>query len=358
MFTKLQDIMGMEQGDGAASSALGKGGMLLLHLSKLLFVVYSMVHGISASLTYAGNSDWQVVTQVGGIIALEITLVGLYLAFLNHKIKGGAHLLVAGATYGIGFILAALGIIVDSQLNANLAVSPFLLAYLHWGLPLAPMVMALGGFGVHMSDPETLRQRRESDQQQETIQQRFDARIWEQKAALDEQKLTKAVQVFSRKQVLEQYSQFLDSAEFAQAIKRTAAANIPALLSQAGIHFDLQSALPMGAPSAHPDIESIEIDEPFPDGDVPNAIVGGAASRLSGHSQRPDLVIGLMKKLMGEENTKRVLDELLPTSGDPSHRERREEVAAANERLHEIPVSESDGNGVIYRPMRGVPPLK
>ncbi len=325
MFTKLQDIMGMEQGDGAASSALGKGGMLLLHLSKLLFVVYSMVHGISASLTYAGNSDWQVVTQVGGIIALEITLVGLYLAFLNHKIKGGAHLLVAGATYGIGFILAALGIIVDSQLNANLAVSPFLLAYLHWGLPLAPMVMALGGFGVHMSDPETLRQRRESDQQQETIQQRFDARIWEQKAALDEQKLTKAVQVFSRKQVLEQYSQFLDSAEFAQAIKRTAAANIPALLSQVGIHFDLQSALPMGAPSAHPDIESIEMDGSFEDGDVPNAIIGGAVSRLS---------------------------------GDPSHRERREEVAAASERSHEIPVTESDGNGSIYRPMWGVPPLK
>lgn len=60
-------------------------------------------------------------------------------------------------TGGVGFLLACLGIVADSQLQAGAALSPWLSAYLLWGLPVAPAVMALGALLVHELDPGQLR---------------------------------------------------------------------------------------------------------------------------------------------------------------------------------------------------------
>lgn len=308
---KLHNVLNRDQGSGAASSALGRAGMMLLHLAKALFVLYSAAHGISASISYA-NTNWQALFQVGGIVALEVTLVGLYLGFLNHKIKGGAHLITAAITYAVGFVLAALGIIVDSQLNAGMAISSVLSAYLHWGLPLAPMLMAVGGFGVHMSDPETLRRRREAEQENKIEQERFDQKINEQQLALDESKTRAGVRLFGRQAVVETYVQWLDSPEFAEMVRANAAATLPALMAEAGLR--------MPGAAAAPRIEPVVFDG----GDVPDAMIDNISDRLS---------------------------------ADPSPAERRDEIRSASARFDEVLVDDETGNGLSNRPtLRGPAP--
>lgn len=231
-----------EEEPSGVSETVAAIGVWILHLCKIAFLVYSGVHGISASWNYAGSSEWQKVTQIVGILVIELTLLGLYLAYMNGGIKGPAQTVAAGVTYLGGFVLALLGIVADSQINAGLEMSSWLVLYLKWGLPLAPGLMAIGGLATHALEPSKLRERERDRAQHKLEQAKFKARMVNERIALDEAKAIRKMQVQSRQAVLQRLYSVYSGDEVQKAIAATAIHNAPALLRAAGI--DIEGLLP------------------------------------------------------------------------------------------------------------------
>lgn len=233
-----QDFFNQDKpaGPGRGGQAMGALGGWGLHLAKVAFLLYSGYHGISASWTYAGNSDLARVAQTVGIVALEVVLFSLYLAWHNQRITGTEQSIAAGVTYGVGFALACLGIVADSQLHAGIALSGALGWYLRHGLPLAPAVMALGAVLTHMLAPGQLRARREAAERVEFEQEQFDAHMAAQRAEMEAAKLVKNFQLNARMGAARQIAQWYSSDQAQRAIAQTALHNAPALLRAAGVN--------------------------------------------------------------------------------------------------------------------------
>lgn len=226
------------KGRSGASSVVGGIGSWLLHLVMVAFALYSAAHGINAALQYSGSSPIAQAAQIVGIVVVEIVLFGIYLAFLNGRITGSAQTIVAGITYIIGFTLACLGIVADSQLNAGNTLSPELSFYLRWGLPIAPAIMAFGALLIHALSPESMRDRKEDSQSRELDDLSFSARLAIEKARAEEEISKRGLQVMSRKAVLRELENIYSSEEFREAIRRTAIERAPELFSEAGILID------------------------------------------------------------------------------------------------------------------------
>ncbi len=233
-----QDFFNQQKpaGPGRVGQAVGAVGGWGLHLAKVAFLLYSGYHGVSASWTYAGNSDLARLAQTFGIIVLELVLFSLYLAWHNQRITGAAQSIAAGLTYGVGFTLACLGIVADSQLHAGIALSGALSGYLRHGLPLAPAVMALGAVLTHMLAPGQMRARREAAERVEFEEEQFDAHIAAQRAEMEAAKLVKNFQLNARMSAARQIAQWYGSDQAQQAIAQTALHNAPALLRAAGVN--------------------------------------------------------------------------------------------------------------------------
>lgn len=231
-----------EDEPSALSETVSTIGIWLLHFCKVAFFAYSGVHGVSAAWNYAGSSEWQKVAQIVGILVIEFTLLGLYLAYMNGGIKGPAQSIAAGITYAVGLILALLGIVADSQINAELQMSGWLMVYLKWGLPLAPGLMAIGGLVVHALEPSKLRERERDQERHKLAEQRFKALMADERMALDEAKAIRTMQMQSRQAVLQQLYSVYSGDEVQRAIAATAINNAPALLRAAGI--DIEGLLP------------------------------------------------------------------------------------------------------------------
>ena len=228
----------IDAGPGRAGAFVGTAGAWGLHLAKVLFLLYSGYHGVSASLGYAGSAELAKAAQIFGIVVLELTLFSLYLAWHNQKITGTAQMITAGATYSVGFVLACLGIVADSQLHAGVAMSPWLVAYLRWGLPVAPAVMALGALLTHELNPHQLRSRQQSQQQLAFAEDQFTAQMAAARAEMDAAKALKNMQLNARMSAARQIAAWYSSDEAQQAITATALQNAPALLRAIGIEFD------------------------------------------------------------------------------------------------------------------------
>ncbi len=218
-----------------ASQAVGGIGYWILHFVMGTFALYSGVHGINASLRYAGNSDFARIAQVIGIVTIEIVLIGIYLAFLNGKITGAAQSIAAGITFGLGTALSILGIIADSQVNSGMDLSPIIGAYLHWGLMVAPAPMAIGAMLIHFLDPQVLRFRKMDQQKRALEEYAFSARMAIERARAEEELTKRGIQLVSRKSVLKELESITESSDFRDAIRRTAVDRAPALFSEAGI---------------------------------------------------------------------------------------------------------------------------
>ncbi|MBP8056836.1 MAG: hypothetical protein KA314_13445 [Chloroflexi bacterium] len=248
-------VDGQEQ--STMSKTVGGIGSWLLHLVKVMFLLYAMSHGISASLAYAGNHWWAQAAQIVGIVVTGIVLFGLYLLFMNRKIQGARQMIAAAAVYAIGFILECLAIVADSQLNAGQGLSSWLVAYLLWVLPVAPAIMGLGAVIVHALEPEQGRAREQAEQKRQLEDERFNALLDQERAKLNEARAIRAMQGSSRQAVIKQLGNVYASDQVQQAIMQTALANMPALLRAAGIQFDRGLSLAAGDED---DIEDDDLD--------------------------------------------------------------------------------------------------
>ncbi len=222
-------------GPGRSGVVMGGVGAWGLHLAKVAFLVYSGYHGISATATYRGQSELAAAAGIVGIIVVEIVLFSLYLAWHNQRITGTEQSIAAGVTYVIGFLLAGMGIIADSQLQAGMELSPWLQAYLRWGLPIAPAVMAFGALLTHELAPAQLRARRQTADLQEHAELEFEAHLAMRRAEMDVAKMVRNLQLNAKASTARQIASWYSSDQAQQAISGTAMQNAPALLRAVGI---------------------------------------------------------------------------------------------------------------------------
>jgi hypothetical protein len=238
MFDKDYFQADVSAGPDRSGQVVGKIGNWGLHAAKVAFLIYSGYHGISASISYAGNNDLARVAQIVGIVVLEVTLLSLYLAWHNQRITGAAQSIAAGATYVVGFLLACLGIVADSQLHASLTMSSWLVGYLKWGLPVAPAVMALGSLLVHELAPEQLRGRTQATERNKFTNEQFNAYMAGQRAEMEAAKTIRNMQLNAQASAARQIAQWYASDHAQQAITATAMQNAPALLRAIGVNID------------------------------------------------------------------------------------------------------------------------
>ena len=227
-----------EAGPGKAGRVVGGGGMWLLHIAKVAFLVYSGYHGINATASYRGAGELAMIAGIVGIVVTEIVLFSLYLAWHNQKITGAAQSITAGVVYGVGFVIACLAIVVDSQLNAGMALSPWLADYLHWVLPVAPAFMALGALLVHELSPDQLRGRKQATEQNSFAEDQFLAYMAGLRAEMDAAKMIKNMQLNTRMATAKQIAQAYSGEDVQRAIAATARQNVPALLRAIGINVE------------------------------------------------------------------------------------------------------------------------
>lgn len=251
---KIFDVDDSEQ--GSLSRAAGSIGIWLLHLCKVTFLVYSATHTVNASLNYAGSTVPAKTAQVVGIVVTEMVLLGIYLAYVNRKLSGSGQLISAGITYLLGFTLACLGIVADSQLNSGQPLTPFLVQYLKIGLPISPAVMSLGAIIVHISSPQQLRATELVRQSAELDKERFKAELAQERLTMQEENARKALQVLSKQALLRELANVFESPDFSEAVKRTAIEKAPSLFAEAGIIVQRPMSLPsVSAETDSPDNE-------------------------------------------------------------------------------------------------------
>lgn len=220
-----------------AGNVIGEGGKLFLHLVKALFFIYSAYHGIHATTTYRAASGLGNLAGILGIIAIEVTLAGIYLAWTNHKITGGLQSVASGITYAVGFIFACLGIVGDSQLQAGIAMTPWVHFYLTTILPAAPAVMALGAFLIVMASPESRRRRNEAEDEQEIIEDEHDLTMQLRRAEAQAAAQLKAIELDTKLALAAQIRQYVSSPAAQAAIVSTAERDAPAMLRALGIYI-------------------------------------------------------------------------------------------------------------------------
>lgn len=232
----------------------GKIGVWLLHLTKVLFLIYSGYHGVSASWNYAGTSEAARLAQVFGVVVLEITLLGLYIAWHNQYITGASQQIAAGLTYALGFTLACFGIVADSQLHAGYQLSGWLAGYLLWGLPLSSAAMALGAVLVHELAPTQLRARKQANENAKFSDLQFQAHMQKQHAEMEMKKTLSNMQLNARASAAQQIAAWYNTEQAQSAITATATQNAPAMLSAIGINMEQPLAMAAETQAESPEI--------------------------------------------------------------------------------------------------------
>jgi hypothetical protein len=222
MIDDLLKVFNKSDSDDGAGHVMGTVGVWCLHTFKITFLAYSAAHAIGASWNYAGSSVPQRIAQTVGVITVEGVLLGIYLAYINGRISGYAQLVSAATTYAIGFVFACMGIIVDSQLNGGTLDSSFTVGYLHYGLPIAPAIMAFGAIIVSILDPKKLQIANKARKSGELEQKKFDAGIKVAELNMQNELAQIALQVQSKQALITGMASVAQTPEYRQAVARQA----------------------------------------------------------------------------------------------------------------------------------------
>ena len=255
-----------------AQTASGRGrhigtvGAVILHLVVFTFAVYSGYHGISATARYHAANGLGLFAGIVGIVGIEFVLIGLYLAFFYRRIIGESQQLAAAATAGLGFILSCLGIIADSQLQAGLTLSPWLAAYIIWGLPIAPAFMALGAAVVMALEPKHLRGMRESGKQEEFEEKKHTSRMAAKTAELGAAQTLANIQLNARTDAALTLLAAYRSPEVQAHLRQSALANMPEIMRAVGVHLPYGTVVEGQVIQQQPDHAA---DHPEPTADEP-----------------------------------------------------------------------------------------
>lgn len=231
----MTDFFADEEGSEKGNHPLGVLGTILLHVVAVGLAIYSAYHGIHATSTYRAAQGLGNVSGIVGITVNELTVIGVYLAFFYSQIIGKVQQYIAATTIGLGVIIMALGIVGDSQLQANVAVSPWLQSYLMWLLPVSPVIMAVLAGLTLASDPRVLRRIKAALNRNQAAEKRHVARMKAEDARLAIAQSTANVQL-NTLQMTNQYVLDAYRSPLVQEYVQRAAINVlPDILRGAGV---------------------------------------------------------------------------------------------------------------------------
>ena len=233
----LKDFFSNEEDSTSGSSrAVGGVGTWLLHLVVFAFAIYSGYHGISATMRYHGGG-LGTIAGVVGILVIEVVLIGIYLAYFNRRITGDGQKIAAAATLAIGFTLSCLGIVGDSQMQAGMSMSGWLSAYLMWGLPIAPALMALGAAVVMAAEPGHLRKMKEAAKDDEFAGKKHAKRMAAKEADLMVAQQLANMQLNGKMDAARYALDAYRTPEVQAFIQRSALANMPEMMRAIGVNL-------------------------------------------------------------------------------------------------------------------------
>ena len=224
-----------DDGSDAKTPIMGGLGALILHLVVFALLIYSGYHGIHASARYREAQGLGNAAGIVGILIIEFVLLGIYLAYFYRRITGEGQKYAAAATFGIGVIFSALGIVGDSLLQAGIALPSWLGTYLTFGLPIAPVIMGIGAAAVLASEPKLNRQIRAVLKQEDAAEKRHTARMKAEDAKLKVAQSAANLQLNTLQMTAEYAHAAYRAPEVQQAIQAAALANLPELLRGAGV---------------------------------------------------------------------------------------------------------------------------
>ena len=272
----VQDFFADTSGNtGKTGGVVGGIGAWILHLVVFAFAVYSGYHGINATSRYHANSGLGMAAGIIGILVIEFVLIGLYLAFFNRRITGGSQKIAAAATAGLGFVLSCMGIVGDSQMQAGIPVSGWLSAYLTWGLPIAPALMALGAAVVMATEPKHLRLMAQAVKEEDFQEVKHTKALAAKSANLAVAQQLANMQLNAKMDAARYVLAAHKTPEVQRAIQQSAYANLPELMRSIGVD------LPYGA------VIEGQLIEPPPSAAMPAAQPSQAAARPSWRDRLP-----------------------------------------------------------------------
>ena len=281
----LQDFFANDAPTGRAGGVIGGIGAWILHLVVFAFALYSAYHGISATAHYHADSGLGQAAGIIGIVVIEVVVIGLYLAFFNRRITGDSQKIAAAVTAGLGFVLSCLGIVGDSQMQAGLAVAPWLSVYLTWGLPIAPAFMALGAAVVMATEPRHLRLMEQAVRENTYEDARHTSHMKARAADLHVSEKVANMQLNGRLQAAMYLLAAYRSPAVQQHIQRSALANLPELMRTIGVDLPYGTVIEGQVIESPPAAD--EQPTPAPTADEPPARRGGLSGVLSRVFTRP-----------------------------------------------------------------------
>ncbi len=263
----VQDFFADTSGStGKTGGVVGGIGAWILHLVVFAFAIYSGYHGISATSRYHANSGLGMAAGIIGILVIEAVLIGLYLAFFNRRITGGSQKIAAAATAGLGFVLSCMGIVGDSQMQAGIPVSGWLSAYLTWGLPIAPALMALGAAIVMATEPKHLRLMAQAVKEEDFQEVKHAKSLSAKTANLFVAQQLANMQLNAKMDAARYMLAAHKTPEVQQAIQQSAYANLPELMRSIGVDLPYGTVIEGQAiePTAAPPRNTTEDVTPRP----------------------------------------------------------------------------------------------
>ena len=222
-------------GSDTKTPFLGGFGALILHLVVIALLIYSGFHGILASARYREGQGLVNAAGLVGILIFEFVMLGTYLAYFYRRITGDGQKYAAAATFGIGVIFSALGIVGDSLLQAGIPLPSWLGTYLTFGLPIAPVIMGIGAAAILATEPKLKRQIGAVLKQEDAAEKRHTARMKAEDAKLTVAQSAANLQLNSLEMTARYAHEAYRAPEVQRAIQAAALANLPDLLRGAGI---------------------------------------------------------------------------------------------------------------------------
>lgn len=263
---------------------LGRAGIGLLHLIVIALLIYSGYHGIHATARYREAQGLGNAAGIVGILIIELVMLGIYTAYFFRRITGDLQKYIALAVFSIGVLLSTLGIVGDSLIQAGVAPPSWLDTYLTFGLPIAPVIMAIGAALVTITEPSVMRKIKAAFKREESAEKSHDVRM---KAEDGKRALaTKAanLQLNAMSTTMDLVHAVYRTPQVQQAMMQTAIDNIPELMRMAGIRIP-HGTIIEGQVINPPSIPSPQAD-PAPAADQPADRPGlrqRIRDRLAGH---------------------------------------------------------------------------
>lgn len=247
-----EDDLFLEE-EGQGHPTIGRWGHILLHILKGAFVVYSGAHNIQAALLATSGSLWAVSAQIIGVLVLEATISGLYMAGIGGRITGKLQTVIASFFWVVGITLASMGIVADSRLHAGQQLGEVLTWHLNTGLYLAPVIMIIGTALVVFTDP-VLSQHIANSRDRAVIQrQKVRSAVIAEKANHESRKIVHNIRLGAQKQMAVFARQYYKTDEVQAVLKETAIKQLQDVMRQAGIPIAAQTKPPEPGTQEAPD---------------------------------------------------------------------------------------------------------